>query len=99
MKLSICLLVLAMSAVAVMAETEEQLPATPLGGACGAPPCPPLPDGGKAGIEEAIQPVDEWIKGFRKQMGMSENLYNAARCAFACAVPRLARSFCFGQSR
>jgi hypothetical protein len=34
--------------------------------------------GGVGNVKDAVAPVDEWIKNFKKQMGLGENLYTAA---------------------
>ncbi len=84
MKLAVVVLVV--FAAAVLA--EEQVPATPLGGPCGGAPCPAAGAAASAqsSIQDAVQPVDDWIKSFKKKMGVGENLYGAARGESAVSV-------------
>ena len=70
--------------------------ATPLlGGGAGNPCAPPAAAGCQPGlpdINEAVAPIDEWIKGMKKQIGVGSNLYTAAKATVKPLIQKLKRT-------
>lgn len=70
------------------------------GSSCGSDPCVSLNDGSSSGadssvnVDDAIRPVDEWIKDFKKRTGGigSNDLYAAAKATVAPLLAKLRRN-------